>query len=208
VTVDHALDVIDWDCAGQADVAAPVGVPVVTTSEQPLPPYRAFRRSLVPVDVAQPADLIDGLVAIVAVEGPVLGHRLHSVYVRSSEGMRVGHQIAKVLNSAIDATVRQGRIVQDDPLLESGVRPRTFRLPDQPPVLVRELGPRVFEHVPPAELAAVMHAAGELIGWDDIEQVFRAMLGRYGVRRMGSNVRARLTAVAPLTQRLRTSRDS
>lgn len=114
-TVDHAPEVVDWDCAGQVDVAAPVGAPAVTASEQPLPPYKAFRGSLVQVDVAQPADLIDGLVAIVAVEGPVLGHRLHSVYVRSSEGMRVGHQIAKVLNSAVAATVRQGRIVQDDP---------------------------------------------------------------------------------------------
>ncbi len=207
-TVDDAPDVVKGDRAGQADVAAPAGVPAVTASEQPLPPYRAFRGSLVPVDVAQPTDLIDGLVAIVAVEGPVLGHRLHSVYVRSAEGMRVGHQIAKVLNSAVTTAVRQRRIVQDDPLLESGVRPRTFRFPDQPPVLVRELGPRLFEHVPPAELAAVMHAAGELVGWDNIEQVFRATLGRYGVRRMGSNVHARLTAVEPLAQRLRASRDS
>lgn len=83
------------------------------------------------------------------------------------------------------------------------MRPRTFRLPDQPPVDIRELGLRLFEQVPPAELAAVMHAAGELVGWDDSEQVFRATLDRYGVRRMGPHVRARRTAVMPLAQRLR-----
>lgn len=174
--------------------------------DQPLPPYRPFAGSVVAVGLAQSADLIDGLVAIVAVEGPVLGHRMHSVYVRSSEGQRVGHQIAKMLNSAATAAVHHGRIMQDDPLHESGVRPRTFRLPDQPPVDIRELGPRPFEHVPPAELAAVMHAAGELVGWDDSEQVFRATLDRYGVRRMGPHVRARLTAVVPLAQCLRADR--
>jgi very-short-patch-repair endonuclease len=204
---DHAVKVVDPDPVEQAGEAGASPAPVVRGPlDQPLPPYRPFRGTVVPVDVAQRADLIDGLVAIVAMEGPILGHRLHSVYVRSSEGMRVGQQIAKVLNSAVTAAVRQGRIVQDDPLLESGVRPRTFRLPDQPPVVVRELGPRLFEHVPPAELAAVMHSAGELVGWDDSELVLRATLGRYGVRRMGSNIRAQLTAAVPLAQRLRTDR--
>lgn len=174
--------------------------------DQPLPPYRPFAGSVVPVGLAQRTDLIDGLVAIVAVEGPMLGHRMHSVYVRSSDGQRVGHQIAKMLDSAAITAIRHGRIVHEDPLHESGVRPQTFRLPNQPPVDIRELGPRPFEHVPPAELAAVMHAAGELVGWDDNEQVFRATLDRYGVRRMGPHVRARLTAVAPLAQRLRVDR--
>ena len=135
-------------------------------------------------------------------EGPILGHRLHSVYVQSSEGMRVGHQIAKALNSAISTAVRRGRLVQDDPLQEAGVRPRTFRLPGQQAVLMRQLGPRRFEHVPPAELAAVMHAAGEQVGWDE-ETVFRATLRRYGIQRMGSAVRARLEAVMPLALGLR-----
>lgn len=174
---------------------------------QGLPPYRPFRGSVLPVGGGvERADLVEGLVAIVAVEGPILGHRLHSVYVRSSEGVRVGHQIAKVLNSAVTAAVRKGRLVQDDPLRESGVRPGTFRLPDQPSVVVRELGPRQFEHLPPAELAAVMYGAADRVGWDDTEQVFRVTLGRYGLRRMGSNVRARLSAVEPLARHLRIDR--
>lgn len=178
----------------------PVSIPAV---DQLLLPYSPFRGNLVPVGVAERTEIVAGLVAIVAAEGPVLGHRLHSVYVRSSDGMRVGHQIAKVLNSAVTSAIRRGHIVEDDPLGEPGVRPRTFRLPEQPPVLVRELGPRAFEHVPPAELAAVMLAAGDLVSWDDIEGVFRATLETYGIRRLGSSIRARLTAVAPLAQRLR-----
>ncbi|MGH3710732.1 MAG: hypothetical protein ACRDZ4_03965 [Egibacteraceae bacterium] len=52
----------------------------------------------------------------------------------------------------------------------------------------------------------MMHAAGELVGWDDNEQVFRATLDSYGVRRMEPHVRARLTAVMPLAQRLQADR--
>jgi very-short-patch-repair endonuclease len=204
VSEDDIVEIVDENhVEHDADTVAPVVSAGRGRGEQPLPPYRPFTGSVVPVGLTHRADIIDGLVDIVAVEGPVLGHRLHSVYVRSSEGQRVGHQIAKALNSAVTVAVRQGRIVQDDPLGESGVRPRTFRLSDQPQVVVRALGPRLFEHVPPAELAAVMHAAGDLVGWDDIEQVFRATLARYGVRRMGSNVRARLAAVEPLARRLR-----
>ncbi|MGH3684671.1 MAG: AAA domain-containing protein [Pseudonocardiaceae bacterium] len=208
VVEDVVMDVVDETPAEHdaGKVIRPVASVLRRAHDQPLPPYRPFAGSVVPVGLAQSADLIDGLVAIVAVEGPVLGHRMHSVYVRSSEGKRVGNQIAKTLNSAVTAAVRRGRIVEDDPLLESGVRPRTFRLPDQQPVDIRELGPRLFEHLPPAELAAVMHAAGELVGWDDNEQVFRATLDSYGVRRMGPHVRARLTAVMPLAQRLQADR--
>jgi len=201
---DDLLEIVDQDPIEPAvESVAPLTPVVQSPLDEPLPPYQPFRGRVVPVGLARRTDLVDGLVAIVAVEGPVLGHRLHTAYVRSSEGMRVGQQIAKLLNSAATAAVRQGLIVQEDPLLESGVRPRTFRLPEQPPIVVRELGPRAFEHVPPAELATVMHAAGELVGWDDDELVFRATLSRYGLQRMGSNVRARLTAVMPLAQRMR-----
>ncbi|HJT04947.1 MAG TPA: AAA domain-containing protein, partial [Pseudonocardiaceae bacterium] len=208
-TADEVSHVVYRHPADLGDVSVAELEPAFTAiSEEPLAQYEAFRGSLTPVGMALPADLIEGLVTIVAVEGPVLGHRLHSVYVRASEGTRVGHQIAKVLNSAVTTAVRQGRLVLDNPLLESGVRPCTFRLPAQPPVIVRELGPRAFEHVPPAELATVMHAVAEVAGWDDIDKLFRATLARYGVRRMGANVRARLTAVAPLAQRLRDTKES
>jgi hypothetical protein len=139
-------------------------------------------------------------VAIVAVEGPILGHRLHSVYVKASAGHRVSSQLASVLNSAVSAAVRQGRLVQQDPLGESGIKPRTFRLPEQPPVVARELGPRTFDQVPPAELAHVMRQAAEKAGWEDVDTVFRETMARFGVRRMGSAVRARLQAVVALAQ--------
>ena len=59
--------------------------------------------------------LHDGLVAIVAVEGPVEGHRLHTAYVKAAGGQRVGKSVAKILNSAITAAVRQGRLAGRQP---------------------------------------------------------------------------------------------
>ena len=160
--------------------------------------YHAFSGSTAPIATASRAEIIDGLVAIVATEGPILGHRLHSAYVKASAGQRVGTQIAKILDSAVTAAVRQGRLVQEDPLCESGVKPKTFRLPAQPAVVPRELGPRPFDQVPPAELAHVMRQVAEEVGWEDPESLFRETMALYGIRRLGPTVRARLQAVVPL----------
>lgn len=192
----------DADDEPPSDASATSDVDARSAPGAELPPYIGYDGTVVPAALAQPDEIIDGLLAIVAVEGPILGHRLHSVYVQSSDGMRVGHQIAQSLNSAISSAVRRGRLVREDPLGEAGVRPTTLRLPEQPPVLMRQLGPRRFEHIPPSELAAVMHDAGQQVGWDD-ELVFRATLRRYGIQRMGSAIRNRLYAVLPLAQEIR-----
>ncbi len=165
-----------------------------------LAPYEGYRGSAPSLAVSTRGEIIDSLVAIVAVEGPLLGHRLHSVYIKAAAGQRVSQQAAKVLNSAVSAAVRQGRLVQQDPLGESGVKPRTFRLPDQPAIRLRTLGTRTFDQIPPAELAEVMRQAAQVTGWEDIDTVFRETMARFGVRRMGSTVRARLEAVAPLAR--------
>ena len=83
---------------------------------------------------------------------------------------------------------------------ESDVKPRTFRLPDQPQVVARHLGPRTFDQVPPAELAHVMREAASSVGWEDLDTVFWETMARFGVRRMGSTVRARLQAVVTLAR--------
>jgi hypothetical protein len=66
--------------------------------------------------------------------------------------------------------VRQGRLVEENPLGETGVKPRTYRLSGQPLVRLRALGPRSFEEIPPQQLAAlVSHAAAAADGTKDEE---------------------------------------
>jgi hypothetical protein len=72
---------------------------------------------------------------IVAVEGPVMGFRLNAAYVQASGGQRAGRLIQEGLNTALTDLTRRGVLVADDPLGRSGVRPRTFRLPDEPLVV-------------------------------------------------------------------------
>ncbi|MGH3322121.1 MAG: hypothetical protein ACRDN9_18500 [Streptosporangiaceae bacterium] len=100
-------------------------------------------------------------------EGPMLGDRLYGVYVRASGGQRAGKQIAKILNSAVNSAVRRGVLVADDPLGHAGVKPCTYRLPDQPVVCARQLGPRTLDQVPPSELAALMALVSRDYGWEE-----------------------------------------
>jgi hypothetical protein len=162
--------------------------------------YDTFAGTLPPPLEATRQQLVDGLRAIVAAEGPVLGERLHVVYVRAAGGLRVGKLIAKTLNSAITAAVRQGVLLADDPLGESGVKPRTYRLPDQPVVRVRQLGMRPFEHVPPRELASVIARVADELGWDNEEAVYRATLEKFGLKRLTANVHERFRAMLPLAK--------
>ena len=183
----------------------------IETSPEPLAPaqaedrmsgvgYQEFDGTTTPVSDASTREIVDGLVDIVAVEGPMLGTRLHHVYVRSSAGRRAGAQITKTLNSAINSAIRTGRLVRDNPLGESGFKPATLRLPDQPEVRVRALGARSFDQIPPAELAAVMAEEAAGFGWGDPTAVYRATMLRYDNTKLGHVIRARLEQIAPLVR--------
>lgn len=160
-----------------------------------LEPYEEFSCSVSAVSEVTRSQLVDGLREIVAMEGPMLGERLQGVYVRASGGQRVGKEIARTLNSAISAAVQRGVLVMDDPLGEPGVKPRTYRLPDQPIVRVRQLGPRSVHQVPPAELAALMALAARDYGWEESDAIMRATLDLLGMRRFTRQIHEHLEPV-------------
>lgn len=165
--------------------------------------YEEFAGRASPVVAATSSQLIEELVAIVAVEGPVLGDRLHQAHVKAAGGQRVGRQIAHVLNAAISTAKRRGLLVEDNPLSDSGVKPMTYRLPTQPASILRELGPRALDQVPPRELAALMREVAATVGWADEELLFRGVLDRYGLRRLTSNGMVQLRRVRPLADESR-----
>ena len=162
-----------------------------------LAPYPQFSLPLPTVSDAHPERLVEGVLAIVAVEGPIVGSRLHSAYGKAA-GHRMGPRIALALTKAIRSAVRKGRLVREDPFGRTGVLTCTYRLHDQPAVVPRELGARQFDQVPPAELAHVMSRAAAELGWANLDAVFRATMGAYGIRRMGHRVRATLQSVVGL----------
>jgi very-short-patch-repair endonuclease len=157
--------------------------------------YVTFTGTLPSVMRSSRKQLFGAVVAIVAAEGPVLGDRLHRAFTENSPDREGDPEIANILNSTIFAAVRDGLLIEEDPLGEVGVKPHTFRLPDQDPVRVRQAGPRSFGQIPPSELAAVMHDIGEEIGWGDDEAIFDATAARYGREHVGTTARERLRAV-------------
>jgi very-short-patch-repair endonuclease len=128
------------------------------------------------------AGRIEALRRIVEVEGPILGHRLYQLYVRSAGGQRVGKEIRRLLNSTSNTAVSKGILKAENLLGEPGQILKTFRLPGQPEVDLRERGPRTLSEVPPGELIAVMRAL-KLVGQDE-EAWFRAVLDAYGSKRL------------------------
>ena len=163
-------------------------------------PYPEFSGVVAAPVNASRQQLLDGLVAIVAAEGPIVGFRLHTAYVKAAGGQRVGKTVAKILNSAISSAVRQGRLLSDNPLHEAGVKPRTYRLPDQAEVRPRQLGPRTFDQIPPSELETMLVQAARLHGWDNNETLQRAVLGQLGLHRLTTSVESRLAQALKLAR--------
>lgn len=148
------------------------------------------------------SDVRQAILKIVSLEGPVMGSRLQHAYVRASGGQRVGKQIASALNRQITRLVQAGTLLADNPTGESGVKPKTYRMPTQPEVRVRELGPRSLDEVPPSELAALIADTAGIVpsGWDDTETLYRAALSRLGLVRMTTGVIAKLDEARHLAE--------
>lgn len=178
-------------------LAEPLPAPEPSTVS--LAPYPVFAETLPATGEANRRELIAGLRDIVAVEGPVLGGRLHTAYVKASGGLRVGPVIADALNAAITAAVHQGILIEDNPLYEPGIKPRTYRLPDQPVVQLREPGPRSFDQIPPAELSLLLARVADESGWDD-ENLYRAALPLLGLKKLTPNVIKRFRTVRTLAR--------
>jgi len=160
--------------------------------------YVAFDERLPPVNQSSLSEIEAHVVRIVAAEGPLLGQRIHNAYRDAYGGQRVGKEIARMLNRAISLAERHGHIVSDNPLNDAGLKPRSFRLPSQPQILPRELGPRSLDLVPPSELA---HHLADLSVDGDLqseEELFRGVLDRLGLIRLTENARSVLVAAAPL----------
>ncbi|WP_234792637.1 AAA domain-containing protein [Mycolicibacterium fortuitum] len=198
VEVDEQYREIEWDVAEPAD--GDQEVELADGSEHDggvLAPYIAFNESLPPIQDTELPDLVANVVRIVEVEGPVLGHRLHDAYRNAYGGQRVGKDIARQLNRAIQAAVRRGQIVADNPLNKTGVKPKTFRLPAQPEVVRRQLGPRTLSLVPPEELAS--HLMEFAVDSDYSEdELFRKVLNVLGLKRLTDSARTVLSEALDL----------
>lgn len=188
----------DQPTAVEQVVHEPVTAVPAAAGDLVLADYRQFDGTVVQVGDASRKEMVSGLIRLVEAEGPVLGSRLHTAYVRASGAVRVTKTVAGELNKAISQAVRNGQLIEDDPLGESGVKPRTYRVPGQPEVCPRRLGPRSLDEVPPAELVALFDHVVARDGDLGEEALQRAVLELLGLKRLTDNVKSRLAAVRVL----------
>lgn len=162
-----------------------------------LAPYETFTEFLPRIADSRLDTVTTNIARIVAVEGPVLGDRLHQAYARAA-GDHLGKRVAHTLNQAITSAERRGLIVSDNPLGEAGVKPKTFRLATQPEVFARELGPRAIGQVPPAELAHHLAEASKGADRRTGDELYRSVLLKLGLERLTENARAVLSQAITL----------
>jgi hypothetical protein len=160
----------DWTAAQAGEGAAPRAA---------LEPYRAWEGEVPgdPRSTPRPR-IMEAIRSIVALEGPVLASRAYAIYNKASGGKKLTSVARAPLSSATYWLAQQGELAlqraEDAPWQGEDV----LRLPDTPPVVVRELGPRELVEVPLEEVAELMRRLGP------VPERRRAVLETYGLRRM------------------------
>ena len=166
-----------------------------------LPPYVGWNSTPQPDPrTASQASLIEGLVAIVAAEGPIVAHRAYRLLLRAAGGQRLSKLSRSPLNRAAAAAVRRGLLVDENPTGKATQMDRILRLPGTPRVRVRARGDRTLEEVPASEVAALVAQLREADSWLVGDGLKRAVLDAYGLVRMTVGVSSYLDACMRLSE--------
>jgi hypothetical protein len=143
---------------------------------------------------ATPAQFLDGFRKICAAEGPIIEDRLYALYARAAELGRVYGPVRQKFERALQTALEAKHLIASRETFGAHDE-RVITLPDQPPVSVRERGPRSLHEIPGTEIAEVMLAIRvehDLIGRDEL---FRAVLAAYKLKRLTQTSESRLNDV-------------
>lgn len=162
-----------------AQPAEPAEASRRTDRFEPQPYVEWEPRQLVEVDPDSVEEIIEGLVEIVNVEGPILSRRLNRLYVKAAGGRRVGSNIETILERAADRAVRNGRLAR----LKDRLRQpdKTLYMPGTAPIVPRVLGPRELDEVPKSEIREL---ASHLQVSSDSDEAIRTIADCLGIRRV------------------------
>lgn len=131
------------------------------------------------------SEIAEGLARIIGVEGPVIAKRAYDIYLHYCGIRRLGRELQKTMNSALQYAIRQGVIVSEDELAKGGLVYSIIRLKGTPPIKLRKRGPRLFEEIPPSELNAVSTFVAEQEGVQiGSEEHMRMVLEYFDLKRL------------------------
>src|SRR3712207_9463965 len=88
---------------------------------------------------------MEALLEIIATEGPMLASRAYALYNRAAGGKKLTSVARAPLSNAVYHLAREGKVALTRADEIPWQNDEVVRLPDAPPVVVRELGPRSEE---------------------------------------------------------------
>ncbi len=145
-----------------------------------------------------PARVAEGLCRIIQCEGPMLAKRAYDAYLRGCGIHRMGGDLKRRMNRALQHAIRQGLVFAEDEGDGAELVDSIVRSPNAPPVSVRERGPRSFDEVPPSELQLVARQLlvdrnGEFESGSEAH--LKAVLGVFNLKRLTTPVGVKLLDV-------------
>ena len=186
----------DWPVDEWREVAPATGPAPARVS---LDPYRAWdgeSGSHPPDPRSAPRPrIMEALLEIIGTEGPMLASRAYALYNKASGGKKLTSVARAPLSNSIYHLAREGKIdlIRADDAPWQG--DDQVRLPDSPPVVARELGPRELIEVPLDEVAELMRRLQAAGRGEDLK---REVLTAYGLTRMTARAEQYLTTAEGL----------
>jgi hypothetical protein len=183
----------DWPVDEWKATAPLAGAGAVRPKRVALEPYRAWEGESPgdPRSAPRPR-IMEAMLEIVAAEGPLLASRAYAIYNKAAGGKKLTSVARAPLSNSIYHLAREGKVVLVGEDEAPWQRDEVVRLPDTPPVVVRELGPRELIEVPLDEIAELMRRLGPQ---DDLK---REVLNTYGLVRMTARAEQYLSTAEEL----------
>jgi hypothetical protein len=152
-----------------------------------------------PTPVADPRaatvpQLVHGMARIAAAEGPILEDRLYALYARAGDLGRILEHTRRRFTTALAHAKSEGELLIE---IESfgAQEERVVRLPGQAPVVVRTRGSRSLHEIPASEIAEVMMEIRVRHDLISREELFRAVLDEYELKRLTQATESRLNDI-------------
>lgn len=138
----------------------------------------------------------EGLLQIIEVEAPMLAKRAYDIYLRSCGIQRMGGELRKTMNKALQHLIEDGRLLKEDEHGKGGLMYTIVRPKGSAAVSIRSRGPRDFSEIPPSEILAVARIL-ELNSKLEkgSEEHLRAILEYFGLRRLTTQVSTALLEI-------------
>ena len=151
-------------------------------------PYREWQGNAPDPRSTQLRNVAAALFQIIEVEGPVLESRAYRAYAESSGAKRLGAHFVRLLKQAL-AHLEGSRRIRIVRGLEGDDRHGGILMAHDGDLnTIRDIGPRDFTEIPLTELSALIGQVQANHSSPYLDDVFRSVLGCYGLTRMTKKV--------------------